>query len=168
MPQHTRRGHRTTYRSWFFFYHVGSRGTVDHVFQLSHLTVPTLLKIAKQQQHQEQFPPLHIAPLFRKVLARCPLLLCAVYHGGLGVRPSRRRDGKGDRREVLKATADSTLVCYLLHTVGWDCRCVLHIWVYMWVDLNDCTCAASAEWAPLASYPASGKHECHPVLSYQN
>lgn len=122
MPQHTCRGHRTTSRSCFFFYHVGSRGAVGHIYLLRHLTAPTLLKRTKQQQHQKQFSPLHIAPLFRKVLARCPLLLCAVYHGGLRMRPSRWRDGKGDRWEVLKATADSTLVCYLVYTMGWDCR----------------------------------------------
>lgn len=72
-------------------------------------------------------------------------LLCAASHGSPGVGPSRKRQGKGGGWEVLKATADSTLVCYLLYTVSWDCRCSLHIWLYMWVDLNGCTCVVSEQ-----------------------
>lgn len=64
---------------------------------------------------------------------------------GLGWDSAGKEMGKKDRGEVLKATADCTLLCYLLYTVGWDCRCALHIWLYVWVDLNDYTCVVSEE-----------------------
>lgn len=118
------------------FHHVGSRGLVEHVHLL---TAPTLLKKQTNQTAAPEtvFTLIHYPTFWKGLGKTSPSAVCRVSR--------RKRNRRGDRWEALKATADSTLVCHLLSTIGWDCRCALHIWLYMRVDLNDCTCVASEE-----------------------